>query len=50
MFSLLLLFIFQNYDFWNHTSIEKVLGKEWDIYLMTFLALILGLAVFIRRR
>lgn len=42
----------QKYD-WSlvtsHFNITKILGPDWDLYLMTFLALLLGLVVAIRR-
>ncbi|XP_074600719.1 HMG-coA reductase degradation 3 isoform X2 [Brevipalpus obovatus] len=42
----------QKYD-WSlvtsHFNITKILGPDWDLYLMTFMALMLGLVVAIRR-
>ncbi|XP_031550098.1 protein sel-1 homolog 1-like [Actinia tenebrosa] len=40
----------ENYDFWNRIDLNKQFGQDWDIYLVTILALIFGMAVFIRRR
>ncbi|KAK3710545.1 hypothetical protein QZH41_009365 [Actinostola sp. cb2023] len=42
----------ENYDFWNKIDVDlsKQMGQDWDIYLVTVLALIFGMAVFIRRR
>ena len=41
---------FQNYATWDISSVYRVLGKDWDIYVITALALLLGLVVVMRRR
>lgn len=33
----------------NNMNVTRVLGPDWDLYLMTALALLLGLVVYIRR-
>lgn len=33
----------------SHVNATKILGPDWDLYLMTALALLLGLVVYIRR-
>lgn len=33
----------------SHVNVTKILGPDWDLYLMTALALLLGLVVYIRR-
>jgi SEL1 protein len=43
---------FQKYNWellFNNLNVTKLLGPDWDLYLMTGLALILGLVIYMRR-
>jgi len=39
----------KNYKFWERFDIKEVLGKDWDLYVITGLAILLGLILLIRR-
>ncbi|XP_065057282.1 protein sel-1 homolog 1-like [Rhopilema esculentum] len=39
----------QNYKFWERFNIKELLGKDWDLYIITGLAIALGLLLLIRR-
>ena len=44
------LFFLQNYGSINFSKIRNYVGEDWDIYVMTGLALLLGILLLIRRR
>lgn len=43
-------FVLQNYGSLNLSKFTNFVGDDWDIYVMTGLALLLGILLLLRRR
>lgn len=59
MFALMKMAIIYGFEYLNHfrwdnmgqagTVLQKVLGPDWDLYLMSFLAAIIAVLAYVRR-